>query len=185
MKTFSNLLFFFSFLLLMHNSASAQMEPNANPMHLFFEYGPVGKLENGPSEKANSHVAAGLKIHRWKEDRPFQFELDMNYRGITFYDSSSIKHSLGLGEMYLGPRLLISKTSPFYPTASVLGGGYGNLGSVGGLTALLSLGFYYNFTPPGTNRNGVSVEITYRTANIIFNEFTIPPAIGIRVGIFF
>jgi hypothetical protein len=185
MKSFFCRFVFLGFLFAMSVPAMAQMEPNANPMHLFFEYGPVGKLENGSPDKTNSHIAAGLKIHKWKEDRPFQFEIDMNYRGITFYDSSETKHSLGLAEMYLGPRLLISKTSPLYPTASVLGGWCGNLGTVGGLNALLSLGLYYNFTPPGTNRNGVSLEITYRTANIKYNEFTIPPAIGIRLGFFF
>lgn len=163
----------------------AQRDSDGSPKHLFFEYGPVGKVEGGISGKNNSHIVVGIKTHKWKEDRPIQAEFDVNYRGITFYDSSNVKQKFGMAEFYIGPRLLISKTSPIYPTASVLGGGYMNLVNVGGLSAIFSVGIYYNFTPPGTNRNGISLELTYRTAKISYNEFVVPPAYGVRVGFFF
>lgn len=161
------------------------MENNSNPVHVFFEYGSLGDVKPGLSGGKNTHFAVGLKTHKWKEDRPFQFELDLNYRSVSFSDTTDTHRKFGVAELYLGPRLMISKTSPIYPTLSVLGGWYGNLGSISGLNALLSAGIYYNFTPPGTSRNGISLEVTYRTAKQTYNEFTIPPAFAIRIGIFF
>lgn len=167
------------------NSSFAQVRTLSHPTHIFFEYGPLGKVPDASVSKNGSHFAVGIKKHSWIEDRPIQIEIDMNYRNISFYDSNDVQKKVAIGEMYIGPRLLISKTSPLYPTASVLGGGYLNLGPVGGLSALVSLGIYYNFTEPKTPRNGCSVEITYHTARIKYNGYTIPPAFALRIGFFF
>ncbi len=182
-KTF---IFFITLILISIISSSyAQVRTLGHPMHIFFEYGPLGKVSDASVSKNGSHFAVGIKKHSWIEDRPIQIEIDMNYRSISFYDSSDVQKKVGMGEMYIGPRLLISKTSPLYPTASVLGGGYLNLGHVGGLSALISFGIYYNFTEPKTPRNGCSIEITYHTAKIKYDGFTIPPAFALRIGFFF
>lgn len=165
------------------NSSYAQQRLGS-PIHLFFEYGPLSKVPDGSTTKGGSHFSVGVKKHPWIEDRPMQFEFEINYRSITFYDSSEVKNKFGMAEGYIGPRFWIPKMSPFYPTLSVLGGGYTNLGSVGGLSALFTIGFYYNFTPAGSLRNGCSVEFTYHTAKIKYNGLSIPPAFAIRIGFY-
>lgn len=166
-------------------TAYAQKQTLGHPMHLFFEYGPLGNVPDASATKNGSHLAAGIKKHSWIEDRPLQIEFDMNYRSISFYDSAEVKNTVGMGEMYIGPRLLISKTSPLYPTLSVLGGGYLNLDGLFGLNALLTGGIYYNLTSVGSPRNGLTFEVTYHLAKINFNGYSIPPAVAVRIGFFF
>ena len=156
------------------------------PRFLFFEYGPLGKSGLGtlPS-KSNSHFAIGMKVHHWHEEKPFQFEADLDYRNVKFYDSLNTRTTLNMAEMYIGPRLLISKFLPIYPTASALIGGYYIFGNNIGFNALLSLGMYYNFTKPGQDRNGMGLEFTYRPVKINYNSFAIPPAFAVRIEFFF
>lgn len=179
------LLLLVSIFLSMTTRSYGQVRTMGHPTHIFAEFGPIQEIADASTSKNGTHFAAGLKKHSWIEDRPIQFEYDMNYRGISFYDSSDTQKKFGLAEFYLGPRLLISKTSPLYPTASVLGGGYFNLNSVGGLSAMISLGVYYNFTEPKTPRNGCSLELTYHTAKIKFEDYVVPPAFALRIGFFF
>lgn len=179
------LFIFFMIAMFVTMFGSSQAQPAlGSPTHIFIEYGPLGKVTNGSSSKTGSHFAAGIKKHPWIEDRPMQFEFELNYRGITFYDSTDVKNKFGMAEGYIGPRFWIPKLSPIYPTMSVLGGGYTNLGSVGGLGFLFTMGIYYNFTAAGSPRNGCSVEFTYHTAKIKYNGYEIPPAFAIRVGFF-
>lgn len=169
----------------MINLSFAQVRSLGNPTHIFCEYGLLKEISNASVSKNGFHFAVGIKKHTWIEDRPIQVGFDLNYRSISFYDSSDVQKKVAMGEMYIGPRLLISKTSPLYPTASVLGGGYLNFGPVGGLSALISFGIYYNFTEPKTPRNGCSIEITYHTARIKYDGYSIPPAFALRIGFFF
>ena len=117
--------------------------------------------------------------------------MDIDYRSITLYDSLNAKSNLGLFELYLGPRILVSKTAPYYPTGSILAGYNTNLSEpwVQGFNVLITAGIYYDFSGHAMTdelvRNGMSFELTYRTAKINFNGLEIPPALGIRVGFFF
>jgi hypothetical protein len=167
------------------NQLFAQKQSLGHPTHIFFEFGPLSQVPDASVTKNGSHFSAGMKKHTWIENRPVQIEFDLNYRRVTFYDSLEVKNNCGMGEFYLGPRLQISKTSPLYPTASVLGGGYWDFGSVGGLSALITAGIYYNFTGAGTARNGITIEATYHTAKININGYTIPPAFALRIGFYF
>ena len=173
-------------LLILFTSYALRAQTSGPPRHLFFEYGPIGKSTLGTTAtKSNSHFAVGIKYHGWREEKPFQFEMDLDYRHVSFYDSINERKSLGMAEMYIGPRLLISKFLPIYPTLSALAGGYYVFGNTAGFNALLTAGVYYNFTQPTQDRNGVSLEFTYRPVNINYGSFVIPPAWAIRIGFFF
>jgi len=171
-------------------ATQAQMKQNPIPIHTFFEYG-FAKNNNPSPVKLNNHTyfAAGLKFHGWKEDRFILLEIDMNYRKVDYYPYDSLnansKVSFGMAELFTGPRLLISKTSPLYPTMSLLGGAYYNFQGSAGFNAIASLGIYYNLTQPGTKRNGISLEIIYRPVTCKIDTYEVPSSLGIRIGFFF
>ena len=51
-----------------------QTQAQKSPFHMFFEYGKFGG-ENAPTDRQNNHfISAGIKIHKWKEEKPFLFE---------------------------------------------------------------------------------------------------------------
>lgn len=173
-------------LILLLASYSRAQERLGKPKHFFFEYGPLKKTNSLiSSDKQNSYISAGIKMHSWIEDKPIQFETSVAYRYVQLYDYAATKTNLNIFEMYLGPRLLISKISPFYPTASVLGGGHYIFGSSAGFDVLATLGIYYNLTPPGEPRNGISLEATYRLLTMTYSNYEIPAAFGVRIGFFF
>lgn len=115
----------------------------------------------------------------------------MNYRKVDYYTYDSLnansKVSFGMAELLTGPRLLISKTSPLYPTMSLLGGAFYNFKRKGsaGFDAIATLGIYYNLTPPGTKRNGISFEIIYRPVTCRIDSYEVPSSLGLRIGFFF
>jgi len=166
-------------------------DPKKGTYHFFFEYGPVKKTANGSIVKGeNSYLAAGMKLHSWYESRPVQLEMDLNYRSITLYDSLNAKSKFGMLELYFGPRLLFSKKAPYYPTFSFLAGAYMPFETAGmGFNILLTAGMYYDFSGHAMTdelvRNGMSFELTYRTATLSFHGMEIPPTFGGRVGFFF
>lgn len=177
-------------LLLISETYAQQMRRNPIPIHTFFEYGYAKNNETAPVKLDNhTYFAAGVKLHGWKEDRPILLEIDMNYRKVDFnpYDSlnANSKAAFGMAELLTGPRVMISKTSPFYPTLSLLGGAYYNFKGSAGFDAIAALGFYYNLTPPGTKRNGISLEIIYRPVECKIDKYTVPSSLGLRVGFFF
>jgi len=181
MKTrFQLLLFLFCFACLPNLFA----QEGGPPIHMFYEIGPVGKNGVGPlATKSNRYMAAGLKLHYWKEEKPFQLAALMNWRNILIHNDLNEATSLNLYELYMGTCLLISKSKPWYPTASVLGGGY--IGSASGFNAVLTLGTNYCFTPAGAKPSGIGIELVYRPAVIKYNSYTIPPTFGLRMSVFF
>lgn len=172
------------------NLFSQSSKPNPIPVHTFFEYGVAKNAEAAPVKLDNhTYFAAGLKFHGWKEDRFILFELDANYRKVDFFPYDSLnankKISFGMAELLVGPRLMISKTSPLYPTLSLLGGAYYNFKHSAGFDAIASLGIYYNLTPPGTKRNGLSLELIYRPVSCKIDNYEVPSSMGVRIGFFF
>jgi hypothetical protein len=163
---------------------------NPIPIHTYFEYG-FAKNNNPAPVKLDNHTyfAAGLKFHGWKEDRPILLEVDVDYRKVDYYTYDTLnansKVSFGMAELLTGPRLMISKTSPLYPTLSLLGGAYYNFKGSAGFDAIATLGIYYNLTPPGTKRNGISFEFVYRPVSCKIDNYEIPSSLGFKIGFFF
>jgi len=173
-------------LILVLNLPSLAQERRGHPRHFFFEYGTLKKTNDSiTSGKTNSFIGLGLKSHTWVEENPIQFEYDIAYRYVQLYDYAVTKTNLNILDMYLGPRLLISKTSPYYPTASILGGGHYIFGNNLGFDIVASVGMYFNLTKPGEFRNGISLEAMYRPLTMNYNGYEVPANFGVRIGFFF
>lgn len=175
-----------AFLILFLDLPSWAQVRRGHPRHFFFEFGTLKNTNDSISSgKTNSYIGLGLKSHTWIEENPIQFEYDIAYRYIQLNDYAVTKTNLNILEMYLGPRLMISKTSPYYPTASILGGGHYIFGNNIGFDILASVGMYFNLTKPGEFRNGISLEAIYRPLTMNYNAYEVPANFGIRIGFFF